>query len=173
MAGNDAGHAYNTFPLMNGEWIPEAYREQQGWRNAFESTAAVQLHHRCLALTTLACTAAVWLTHRHAPLPRPTRLLLHALAGMAGLQVRLMWALHQLSCTGCHCGDVLSCFMHSFASCQAEHAAAYTLIVAAACNGRWLPRVRMTKAPVIPWLHLMAAHSLWHGCRCAWASQRC
>lgn len=47
VAGNDAGHAYNTFPLMNGHWIPEDYVTLPGWRNAFESTGAVQLHHRC------------------------------------------------------------------------------------------------------------------------------
>lgn len=88
VAGNDAGHAYNTFPLMNGEWVPDAYRERPGWRNMFESTAAVQLHHRMLALTTLAASAAVFVLHRAAPLPRAPRLLLHGLAGMAGLQVR-------------------------------------------------------------------------------------
>lgn len=89
VAGNDAGHAYNTFPLMNGEWVPDAYRERPGWRNMFESTAAVQLHHRMLALTTLAASAAVFALHRAAPLPRAPRLLLHGLAGMAGLQVCL------------------------------------------------------------------------------------
>ena len=47
VAGNDAGHAYNSFPKMNGQWLPDEYFELPGWRNAFESTAAVQLHHRC------------------------------------------------------------------------------------------------------------------------------
>ena len=47
MAGNDAGHAFNSFPKMNGQWVPDEYFEFPGWRNAFESTAAVQLHHRC------------------------------------------------------------------------------------------------------------------------------
>ena len=48
MAGLDAGHAYNTFPLMDGRIIPEEYWAVGGWRNAFENTAAVQLHHRCV-----------------------------------------------------------------------------------------------------------------------------
>ncbi len=46
VAGLDAGHAYNTFPLMDGCIIPEQYWAVGGWRNAFENTAAVQLHHR-------------------------------------------------------------------------------------------------------------------------------
>ena len=57
VAGNDAGHAYNDFPLMNGRWLPEDYFELAGWRNAFESTAAVQLHHRCLPPAAVICTA--------------------------------------------------------------------------------------------------------------------
>lgn len=72
---------------MNGAWVPEEYWVQPGWRNTFESTAAVQLHHRVLALTTLASTCAVWFVHRGSALPRPSRVLLHGLAGMAGLQV--------------------------------------------------------------------------------------
>ena len=53
MAGLDAGHAYNTFPLMDGRLVPEEYWAMEGWRNAFENTATVQLHHRALALSTL------------------------------------------------------------------------------------------------------------------------
>jgi Cytochrome oxidase assembly protein len=47
VAGLDAGHAYNTFPLMGGRVVPEEYAALPGWRNAFENTAAVQFHHRC------------------------------------------------------------------------------------------------------------------------------
>lgn len=46
VAGLDAGHAYNTFPLMAGRIVPEEYWALPGWRNAFENTAAVQFHHR-------------------------------------------------------------------------------------------------------------------------------
>ena len=61
MAGLDAGRAYNTFPLMDGQWIPAEYGAVPGWRNAFENTAAVQFHHRCLAATTLAAGTVTWL----------------------------------------------------------------------------------------------------------------
>lgn len=87
MAGMDAGHAYNTFPLMNGQVVPDEYWALPGWRNAFENTAAVQLHHRALALCTLGAVGALWARARVLPLPGPCRLLVHGMAGMAALQV--------------------------------------------------------------------------------------
>jgi len=88
VAGIDAGHAYNTFPLMDGRIIPEEYWAVGGWQNAFENTAAVQLHHRALALTTLAGVTALWAGSRSLQLPRPCRLLVNGMLAMAGLQVR-------------------------------------------------------------------------------------
>ena len=50
VAGNDAGRAYNDFPLMAGEWIPEGiWNSDLGIRNVFENTATVQFDHRILA----------------------------------------------------------------------------------------------------------------------------
>jgi heme a synthase len=74
---------------MNGQLIPDEYSSVPGWRNAFESTAAVQLHHRALALSTLAAVGTAWWGARPAALPPPSRLLLHGMLGMAGLQVAL------------------------------------------------------------------------------------
>lgn len=90
VAGNDAGRAYNTFPDMNGEWIPEEYWTVGGWRNAFESTAAVQLHHRLLAYSTLAATTAlaVWSSRGLALAPRAGHLVA-AVAGAAWAQAAL------------------------------------------------------------------------------------
>lgn len=90
VAGLDAGHAYNTFPLMNGQLIPDEYWNVPGWRNAFENTAAVQLHHRALAISTLLGSLGLWKYGTSLPsLPRSPRLLLHALAIGTGLQVTL------------------------------------------------------------------------------------
>jgi heme a synthase len=89
VAGLDAGRAYNTFPLMNGRLIPKEYFSVDGWRNAFESTAAVQLHHRALALTTLTATVATWWSARGLVLPPQCRKLLAAVALMSSLQVSL------------------------------------------------------------------------------------
>lgn len=89
VAGLDAGRAYNTFPLMNGQWVPEEYFDMPGWRNAFENTAAVQLHHRVLAITTLSAVAGLWMVGRGLPLPPLSRRLLDASAVMTMAQVTL------------------------------------------------------------------------------------
>lgn len=75
---------------MDGRLIPEEYWALPGWRNAFENTAAVQLHHRALALCTLGAVTALWARARTLPLPPSSRLLVHAMMGMAALQVRLI-----------------------------------------------------------------------------------
>ncbi|MBF0455851.1 MAG: COX15/CtaA family protein [Magnetococcales bacterium] len=54
VAGLDAGLTYNTFPLMDGDWIPEGYLSMEPfYLNFFENIAAVQWDHRLLAMTTL------------------------------------------------------------------------------------------------------------------------
>eukprot|EP00193_Tetraselmis_chui_P011380 CAMPEP_0177775962 /NCGR_PEP_ID=MMETSP0491_2-20121128/14427_1 /TAXON_ID=63592 /ORGANISM="Tetraselmis chuii, Strain PLY429" /LENGTH=227 /DNA_ID=CAMNT_0019294657 /DNA_START=59 /DNA_END=738 /DNA_ORIENTATION=+ len=91
VAGNDAGRAYNTFPTMNGAWVPEEYFERpHGWlRSCFENTAAVQLHHRALALTTAASVLGVWTYGSRLPLPPATKTALHLLLAGTTLQVTL------------------------------------------------------------------------------------
>lgn len=93
VAGLDAGHAYNTFPLMNGKLIPDEYWSERfrGWRNMFENTAAVQFHHRVLAVSTLVGSLGLWKYGMglSSSLPRTPRLLLHGLAIGTGLQVTL------------------------------------------------------------------------------------
>lgn len=87
MAGLDAGHAYNTFPLMDGHLVPRDYWAVPGWRNAFENTAAVQFHHRVLASCTLAAVLATWLAHRRASLPGNVKHVLRALPAVTAAQV--------------------------------------------------------------------------------------
>ena len=102
VAGNDAGRAYNTFPIdgtpwMDGQWVPdEVLKLQPAWRNFFENTATVQLDHRVLALTTLGSVAALFVSARRAAggalwaaLPAQVRARMHASAGMAVVQVGL------------------------------------------------------------------------------------
>ena len=53
VAGLKAGFAYNTFPLMSGQWLPPGgWSLSPGWRNIFENIATVQFNHRWLAITT-------------------------------------------------------------------------------------------------------------------------
>lgn len=53
VAGNDAGRAFNTFPTMDGEWIPSDILELEPvQRNITENTATVQWNHRVLGTGT-------------------------------------------------------------------------------------------------------------------------
>lgn len=52
VAGLDAGLTYNTWPLIDGAFIPDVARlwfETPWWRNLFENTLTVQFNHRMLA----------------------------------------------------------------------------------------------------------------------------
>lgn len=90
VAGNDAGHAFNTFPKMGDHWLPEGLFELQPWtRNFFENTATVQLDHRVLAMTTLASIMAVSLVTRKLTLEPRVRNLVKFTLGMSVLQVTL------------------------------------------------------------------------------------
>ncbi len=52
-AGLDAGKIYNTFPLMNGAFLPsDALAQEPWWRNFLHNPAAVQFAHRWLAIGT-------------------------------------------------------------------------------------------------------------------------
>jgi len=52
VAGLRAGFAYNTFPLMNGRWVPPEVLMLEPWyRNFTDNMATVQFDHRLLAAT--------------------------------------------------------------------------------------------------------------------------
>lgn len=90
VAGNDAGHAYNTFPKMGDTWIPEGLMDMKPFfRNFFENTATVQLDHRILATSTLFSIVGMWAVTRKLPVDPRVRTLLNATFGMAALQVTL------------------------------------------------------------------------------------
>jgi cytochrome c oxidase assembly protein subunit 15 len=51
VAGHKAGLIYNTFPLMEGQWLPSEWNHLKPvWRNFFENHATVQFIHRQLAI---------------------------------------------------------------------------------------------------------------------------
>ena len=65
VAGTRAGFVFNTFPLMNGAWLPPGVLAlDPWWRNLFENVATVQFDHRLLAYVLIAATIALWLTVR-------------------------------------------------------------------------------------------------------------
>jgi heme a synthase len=56
VAGLRAGYAYNTWPLIDGGFVPDASRlffNVPVWRNFFENTLTVQFDHRMLAYAIL------------------------------------------------------------------------------------------------------------------------
>jgi cytochrome c oxidase assembly protein subunit 15 len=94
VAGNDAGRAYNTFPKMDGEWIPSEIHELQPWyKNFYENTATVQFNHRVLGISTAAGAlglVALGLSPAKAALITPqARMGLYAVGGAALGQVTL------------------------------------------------------------------------------------
>ncbi len=90
VAGLDAGLTYNTFPLMDGKFVPDGlFSETPWWINLFENVTTVQFDHRILAEASFVLVIAVWAVARQAELPPPARLAVHAFATMAVVQVAL------------------------------------------------------------------------------------
>ncbi len=89
-AGLNAGLTYNTFPLMDGRFVPAGYGQLvPWWRNWFENVAAVQFDHRLLAETTVAAIVALWLWSRRLSLTASARRTLDLLLAAALLQLGL------------------------------------------------------------------------------------
>lgn len=87
VAGLKAGWVYNTFPLMDGAFVPEAaWTLEPVWQNFFANTALVQFSHRMLAMATgLVIGSWCWRLWRHGVASRITL----ALAGMVTVQIAL------------------------------------------------------------------------------------
>ncbi len=89
VAGLDAGLAYNTFPLMNGELVPDGLLVMEPWFvNLFENMTTVQFQHRLLAMIILGAVFLLWGRGRRI-LPLPVRTAMTLCAVMAGIQVSL------------------------------------------------------------------------------------
>lgn len=90
VAGTKAGHAYNTFPLMNGQLIPDGlFSLEPLWSNFFENVTTVQFDHRLLA--SLLFTSVItfcFIALRKSPNTR-VKLGLHLMLVMVFIQVSL------------------------------------------------------------------------------------
>jgi cytochrome c oxidase assembly protein subunit 15 len=90
VAGNDAGLAYNTFPLMDGRFVPaDIFRIEPWWRNFFENLPLVQLDHRLLALLSVIASLGLWGLSLRRPLSRGLRRAFNAWAAMVLVQLGL------------------------------------------------------------------------------------
>ena len=68
VAGIDAGRAYNDWPLMNGNWIPEDLFEYEPFiTNFFENSGLVQFNHRLTAYLLFIVVGIIWWANRRNP----------------------------------------------------------------------------------------------------------
>jgi len=90
VAGLDAGFAYNTFPTMNGQWIPDDIVMMSPWFiNFFENTITVQFDHRWLAIATATGAIVFWFRATRIDLSTNVRIVIHLLLVAVALQVTL------------------------------------------------------------------------------------
>jgi cytochrome c oxidase assembly protein subunit 15 len=88
VAGLDAGFSYNTFPLMNGQVVPDAAFSTDPWYLAmFEDQATVQFDHRVLAITTLIAVLVFRMKADKTPIPPRATLAANWL--MAGVLIQV------------------------------------------------------------------------------------
>jgi len=86
VAGLRAGHAYNTFPLMNGHLIPqETFMLDPWWQNFLWNVATVQLVHRGIFWLLLLLIPLTWWTLKRTS----AKVAAHHLLGMSLLQATL------------------------------------------------------------------------------------
>ncbi|MCW5698827.1 MAG: COX15/CtaA family protein [Rhodospirillales bacterium] len=90
VAGTDAGFAYNTFPTMDGEWIPQhLFAGDPAYLSPFEDITTVQFFHRVLAVTTFVGVFVFWAASMRVPLAARPRLALFLFAVAVSLQLAL------------------------------------------------------------------------------------
>jgi cytochrome c oxidase assembly protein subunit 15 len=90
VAGTDAGLLFNTFPTMNGAWLPDnLWSMQPAWLNLFENRATIQFQHRVLAAVLTAAVLAAWWIGLRAGLGARARVRLHLLLAALVVQVAL------------------------------------------------------------------------------------
>jgi cytochrome c oxidase assembly protein subunit 15 len=99
-AGLRAGLTYNTWPLIDGAFVPSSahlFFDEPLWRNFFENTLTVQFDHRMMAYTVLLVALlhaadALWMKGRG---PRATGALALALAVTVQAALGILTLLHQ------------------------------------------------------------------------------
>ena len=90
VAGIRAGSAYNTFPLMNGHWVPPEILMIEPWYlNFFNNMATVQFDHRAGAWLLAVAVPWLWYEAGRAELSREVRLLTHLLLATLAVQIAL------------------------------------------------------------------------------------
>ncbi len=90
VAGTRAGYVYNTFPLMNGQFIPDnLYSLQPFWLNWFENVTTVQFNHRMTAYLLVLIIPFYCFTVRRIGITARSRMAAHLMLSMLVIQVTL------------------------------------------------------------------------------------
>lgn len=88
MAGTHAGLLYDSYPTMNGSWMPpESWHMQPIVLNLFENPTAIHFIHRTLAIFLVLGFASWWFFNRNAL--QPIKLYVWIVAGLLALQFLL------------------------------------------------------------------------------------
>lgn len=90
VAGIRAGFAYNTFPLMNGHFMPpEIFMLEPWYRNFFANMATVQFNHRLIAWILAFLVPLFWFKLKKYNLPETTRIACNLFLIMLVIQIGL------------------------------------------------------------------------------------
>src|SRR5437899_3353374 len=90
VAGTRAGLAYNTFPLMNGRFVPpEIFALEPWYLNFSNNISTVQFDHRLIAWLLAFLVPWFWLRVRREAAARSARLSADLLLGALALQIAL------------------------------------------------------------------------------------
>jgi len=127
VAGIRAGFAYNTFPHMNGAWMPPEIMMIDPWyRNFYENMATVQFDHRAIALALSLLVAAYWWRARSAPLPvvrRAANLLLAMLVVQIALGIATLLLVVPLPLAALHQAGAVVLFAAAINAAHVAHRA--------------------------------------------------
>jgi heme a synthase len=95
VAGLDAGLTYNTWPLMDGKFVPDGlFDHAPAWLAPFEDVTTVQFDHRMMAYVVAATVAALWFAGLLARLAGVASIASHVLLAAVALQILLgIWTL--------------------------------------------------------------------------------
>ena len=107
IAGIDAGHTYNTFPLMGESFAPDGLMSLDPWFiNFFENAATVQFTHRILAISLLLMVVAFWIHALRIPaygrLRPASSILAMVTIGQAGLGIATLLSEVQIELAASH-----------------------------------------------------------------------
>jgi len=125
VAGLHAGLGYNTFPLMNGHWVPPEWLAIRPWyANFYSNVVTAQFDHRLVAWALMALTPWFWWRARSRSVPggrarRALDLLLLALVVQVVLGISTLLLVVPVPLAAAHQGGAVLLFA---ASVNAAHA---------------------------------------------------